>query len=269
MCRLTVFWGKDAKNFNYLLTEAENCLLKQSKRDISNRPNPDGWGVVYRNDQQIDAVKNIKPAYLDENFIPSTSNLKGDLMFAHVRRRSQGPVLMENTHPFVYEQWMFMHNGNIPNFEHCKKLLNRNLSSDEAIETEGTTDSEFLFKYFLQWFRKSKNCDEYCALNIIHHIISQIFKLIEPDNEKKLALNFMLTDGNYIIGFRKNRTLYYSLDDNSIVISSEPLDSKAEWNEIPEEHFILSTKPGEIKLAAFDITSNRKHIDFITSESTQ
>ncbi len=263
MCRFIVFWGEKPIKLSYWISEAENSLLKQSERDISQRPNPDGWGFAYQNNGKTQVIKNTDPAYLDSSFRPAADRLYGEMLFAHIRRRSQGPVLMENTHPFVHENWMFMHNGNIPNIEKYKNAMSTRLPSHEAIKTHGTTDSEFLFRYFLHWFRSSKRCDVYCVLNIVSNIIRQLVELTDPEDQKQLALNFMLTNGEFLLGFRRNRTLYYTQVDTGMVISSEPVDKTFHWNEIPENHFVISNAPGDIQLMAYEIEFSRREANLV------
>ncbi len=263
MCRFLVYWGEKPVQFSHWLVEAENSLVKQSECDVSNRPNPDGWGLVGRRDNKFTVVKNTEPAYQDQKFITEASKLHGDLLFAHIRRRSQGPVLMENTHPFVYKNWIFMHNGNIPDFEQCKLELNNHLPRNMNIKTEGSTDSEYLFKYFLHWFENSKKCDVYCILNIIYNIIHKIVKTTPAEKQELLALNFVFTDGKYLIGFRRNRSLFYTQPEDGLLISSEPVDKEYNWNEIPENHFILCHNPHEIKIAAYDIELSRREMGFV------
>lgn len=264
MCRLLVYKGHEPIKLSYWLIDAENSLLRQSEKDITNRPNPDGWGLVYRYKGKLGVVKNIKPAYLDKTFLPAAQTITGDTLFAHIRRRSHGPVLMENTHPFVHEnKWIFMHNGNIPNFERCRNALSKNLPSSAIIQTQGTTDSEFLFKYFLYHFERSQNCNVYCVLNIIYDIISQLVSVTRPEAQPELALNFMLTAGDFVIGFRRNRSLFYTQMENGLLIASEPIDENARWNEVPEDHFVICDRPGEIKLVSYHVELSRKALEMV------
>lgn len=260
MCRFVVFWGQKPVRLAHWLIEAENSLLSQSKSDCSNRPNPDGWGLAFRKGEKIVVEKNIVPAFEDNQFVEESRKLKTDLLFAHIRRRSQGPVLIENTHPFVHKNWMFMHNGNIPHLPRLKVQMSKSLPEKDAIQTHGTTDSEFLFRYFHYWFQRGNQCDVYCALNIINDIIRRIIEYTPPQDQKMLALNFMVTNGEYLLGFRRNRSLYYAHLENGVMVSSERLDQQCQWNEIPDNHYVVGAKPGQIKLVAYDIELKKPDI---------
>jgi len=194
----------------------------------------------------------------DADYADIAKAIQTDLLFAHVRRRSQGPISFENTHPFIFHDWIFMHNGNIPSFEHYKRDLGIKLPPDDAISTLGTTDSEFLFRYFIYWFEKTEQCDVYCVLNLISSIIFELIELIDRHTMDQMALNFLLSNGKFIIGFRKNRTLFYRQLENELIISSEKLDSESCWNEVPEEHFIIARSPGQVQLVAYDVELNKQ-----------
>jgi len=254
MCRFLVYWGKRPQNLSRWILDEENSLFKQSQNDCTNRPNPHGWGFAYQNGKEIKLIKNAKPAFEDQEYFPIAKEIHSNLLFAHVRRKSQGVVSYENTHPFVQDRWMFMHNGNVPDFNQSKTEILNNLPKDCKIQTLGSTDSEFLFNYFLCRMKRDQMSSLEDALNIIYTIICQLVEMTPMDEQNQLALNFMLTNGDFLIGFRRNRTLYYRITENDTIISSEKLDSMNHWNEVPENHFIIASKPGQVELASKDIS---------------
>ncbi len=263
MCRFFIYWGNKPVALSQWLITADNCLLEQSRNDMSARPNPDGWGFAYHQGDKIILAKNTEPAFKDSRFQMTSEKIISDLLFAHVRRRSQGTVSYENTHPFVYENWIFMHNGNIPNFEHYKQRLALKLPPNSFINTEGTTDSEFLFKYFIYWLGQMNNCDIYCMINLINSIIHELIELSDRATLNELALNFVLTNGHFVLGFRRNRTLYYSFTDDSLLIASEKINRQYDWNEVPENHFIVAPSPGEVQLAAYNIELKKQSLSLV------
>lgn len=261
MCRFLTYWGEKSKNIAEWIISDNNCLLNQSKSDNSKRPNPDGWGFAYRNGNELALIKDTNPAYEDSKYKKIAKNINSDLLFAHVRRRSQGDISLENTHPFIHHEWIFMHNGNIPNFNSYKDKLATMLPKTSFVKTHGSTDSEFLFKYFLFWYKKYTICNAVSALNLIYSIIHEVTSLTAPEEHNLLALNFMLTNGKFVLGFRRNRSLHYTILDNGILISSEKIDNQHQWNEVPENHFILVPNPKEVKIIAFDVQLKKQFFD--------
>jgi hypothetical protein len=131
--------------------------------------------------------------------------------------------------------------------------MEKRLPLHSKIITRGTTDSEFLFKYFLYWYQQLDSCDLFCILNLIYSIMNEVIELTEEEKPELLALNFVLTNGKFVLGFRRNRSLYYHVHKGELMVASEKIDSDMEWNEIPENHFFVASEPGQVKLAAFDI----------------
>ena len=265
MCRFMAYWGKHSNSLSHWLIASENSLLKQSNSDMTARPNPDGWGFAFRQRSQWELVKSPRPAFEDEQFIAQAKQIQTDFLFAHVRRKSQGKVSLENTHPFIYQNWVFMHNGNIPDFRRIRMELEKSLEQ-EAIQTSGGTDSEFLFYYFLSHFKKYRTCDSYCVLNIICELIQRVIHLTPRDEQSALALNFLLSNGEYIIGFRKNRSMFYARSEEGLLIASEPLDYQLNWVEIPEDTFLYCESPNKInfytsQLPAPDIKGRKNQLN--------
>jgi len=253
MCRFIVYWGNKTVSVGDWILETDNCLLHQSISDISNRPNADGWGFAYRVGHKFILEKSPQPAFQDTNYKNKAARITTDLLFAHVRRKSQGVISLQNTHPFIHNGWVFMHNGNIPNFEIYKEKLRIKFLQNTDFDTLGTTDSEFLFRYFIHWFEKSENCDACCVLNLISSIIQELIEITKNDMDEELALNFMLTNGQFMIGFRRNRTLYYSLLKEGVLISSEQIDKNLTWTEVPENNFIVASSPSNVQVYAYDL----------------
>ncbi len=56
------------------------------------------------------------------------------------------------------------------------------------------------------------------------------------------------------------RSLFYSRLDDALVIASEKINHRLEWNEVPENHFIVALQPADIRLAAYDIELKKQLI---------
>lgn len=150
-----------------LITKPEHSFVLQS-RDASFHPgcpdkrnirvNGDGFGVAWYQPNMIEdgscLVKFATPAWCSSNLLNIAKFIESGLVFAHVRAASDGTVLTgnvnhENTHPFKFKRYTFMHNGGIPGFPQMKRAL-LSLLGEEAYEAiEGTTDSEVCFAFFL------------------------------------------------------------------------------------------------------------------------
>ncbi|CAN0104281.1 unnamed protein product [Ectocarpus sp. 6 AP-2014] len=150
-----------------LVTKPEHSLVFQS-RDASFHPgcadkrnirvNGDGFGIAWYTPRRIEeggcVVKFPTPAWSNTNLLNIAKFVESGLVFAHVRAASDGAVLVgnvnhENTHPFKYKRYTFMHNGGIPGFARMKRQLLAQLGDEAYLAVEGSTDSELCFAFFL------------------------------------------------------------------------------------------------------------------------
>lgn len=105
----------------------------------------DGWGIAFF--EGVGCRMFLDPA-------PSAKSPVADLVrrypirstnvIAHIRKATQGGVVLENTHPFMRElwgrYWIFAHNGNLEDF--APELAG-------PFQPVGSTDSERAFCYLL------------------------------------------------------------------------------------------------------------------------
>lgn len=139
MCRLLCWATTSAKTLGDVLGEP-------GYREFTNlsRLHDDGWGFagVAQPGSTPLVERSTSPAFSDELLSEvATSAFCGCVV--HFRKASPGlPVEMRNTHPFVYGDVTFAHNGSILPQERLDDLL----MPEWRHRTTGTTDSE---RYFL------------------------------------------------------------------------------------------------------------------------
>lgn len=112
-------------------------------------PHRDGWGIAFS--QQGDALILREPDAASESpWIQYLQHhdVRSPLVFAHIRRATQGPKLLRNTQPFSRELGgrlhLFAHNGMLPAIERDPRFSTRQFS------TIGDTDSEHAFVALLE-----------------------------------------------------------------------------------------------------------------------
>lgn len=112
-------------------------------------PHRDGWGIAFF--QEGDALILREPDAASESpWIPylQSHDIRSPLVFAHIRRATQGPRLLRNTQPFSRELGgrlhLFAHNGMVPGIELDERF------SIRQFRTIGDTDSEYAFLALLE-----------------------------------------------------------------------------------------------------------------------
>ncbi len=271
MCRLTAYLGKEILLSN-VVVDTDNSIIKQSAHALESKImiNGDGFGIGWYTPEispEPALFTSILPAWSDQNLLYITAKIKSPAFFAHVRSASLGSVSQSNCHPFLYEKWMFMHNGGIGDFLAVKRHLRHLLDDDIYHWIKGETDSEHIFALFLQRAKGRDLSQLSVVADVLQETFFTILDLVKMFGKKQSSLskfNICLTDGQRLIAARysnsiktKPQTLYYSLGGHflmknqhfhmvqtghphCILVASEKLTTgNDEWNIIPANHFLL------------------------------
>src|SRR6266542_3358265 len=147
MCRLLGAVASEEAQFRLTLREAPRSLA------ILSREHRDGWGIAVHNQPSGWSLqRGMLCAHEDEEFHEVAAGSRGELLVAHVRKRTVGSVSLENTHPFQRGGWVFAHNGTIEDIE----WLRAHTSPEQLAASRGETDSELLFSFLLSRFDEAK-----------------------------------------------------------------------------------------------------------------
>lgn len=201
-------------------------------RDLAKKGHKDGWGIAGFNGSKPEYYGRSSRNILKDSkkFKSALSKLRNSAVtIFHIREasRGMGKNNVRNNHPFIYNKWVFCHNGTIYD---CNKIKIRK-------KLEGTTDSEIFFKYILENAEKSGS------------IIKGIKKSVEfIHNELKYtAMSFLLTNGKILFGFKGYKkaadsyNLYYSSRPDAFVICSEPLKIRGlKWIPLKNRELLIS-----------------------------
>lgn len=110
----------------------------------------DGWGIAFFEGSGVRHFVDHQAA-IDSPLADLLKHypIKSKNVIAHIRKATQGPVTLENCHPFVREcwgrYWVCAHNGDLQAFA---PVL------DGAFHPVGNTDSERAFCYLMQRIRR-------------------------------------------------------------------------------------------------------------------
>lgn len=273
MCRFIAYLGTPII-IDALLFQPKNSLVHQSFhaqeiREPLESFNGDGFGMGWYIPviSEMPAVyTSPMPAWSDRNLRHLAPKVSSPCVFSHVRASSMGSVSQLNCQPFQYENYLFMHNGEIRGFPQIKRNLRRNLSDETYEWIEGETDSEHFFALFLnRLLKKNPVSDVRCLSETLIETIDELEELkIKHGVQQASSLNIVITNGNCLTGVRYISkgcerippTLYYSSGklctcdngishmetsscDKAVLIVSEKLtDYQDEWIEVPPNHLI-------------------------------
>jgi predicted glutamine amidotransferase len=150
MCRLFGLLGSRVTLAAPWLVESERSLLAQSHVDEETAQR-DGWGIAWYERSRVPRIeKGAKGAFEPEErvrFEAAARAARGPVVLGHLRHASNPMglpytrlIAMENSQPFGYGGYMFIHNGAISLPRETRPLLGK-----FERELRGVNDSEVLF----------------------------------------------------------------------------------------------------------------------------
>jgi glutamine amidotransferase len=131
-----------------LLFKPTHSLIDQSmsSRSAETPTNGDGFGVGwYGRHGRPGLYRSIRPAWNDFNLRDLAEQIESSLFLTHVRATSQATVQETNCHPFRYNNWLFVHNGEILEIEKVRRDLLFAVAPHLFPFILGSTDSEIMF----------------------------------------------------------------------------------------------------------------------------
>ncbi len=252
MCRLYALHANEPTRVECGLVKAQNALMAQSRKDTQGFAHAHGWGVADYADGPPMIEKQLWAAFHGEHFAKKAARIYARTVVAHVRRATVGEISIENTHPFHHGNWIFAHNGTIPNFDQLRFKMLDHMDPLHRSEIKGSTDSEHIFRYLLSLQLQQP---ERGLMGNLHDAVRHVLSWsAEIDPKAKVGLNIVLTDGEHLVGARMNRSLFYLQRDyvfacpicgkshvhhkpkaeyRSIEIASEPVTHGEYWYEVP------------------------------------
>ena len=208
----------------------------------------DGWGIAFFEDKGVRVFLDPQPscespvAELVRHYPIRSRNV-----IAHIRKATQGPVGLENTHPFMRElwgrYWIFAHNGN---------LLDYAPALDGSFLPVGLTDSERAFCHLLQTLRQRfpGGAPDPCALQeVLGDFAARVrqhgpfnFLLSNGDGlfvHRSTDLYFIIRQAPFAVAHLKDQdvTIDFSEvttpEDRVAMIATLPLTDNETWTPLP------------------------------------
>ncbi|MFK7854619.1 MAG: class II glutamine amidotransferase [Granulosicoccus sp.] len=221
-----------------VIVKPVNSLIDQSHHasEAKLAVNGDGFGFAWYSDtRQLGLYKDVLPAWADGNLLSLASMIKSELFIAHVRASTFGQVSRSNCHPFTSGSWSFAHNGQIADFENCRRQLEIKLTDHRYVQRVGNTDSELMFLLLLD-HGLDENVQSACKS------VLQLVKHTSAGSKKATRVAAVFSNGDTLYALRystdsKSPSLYYcESENNGTMIASEPLDGDSDkWRTIPEQ----------------------------------
>lgn len=249
MCRWAAYRG-DPLYLEELVSSPAHSLIEQSHcaTRAKTATNGDGFGIAWYGDhREPGRYRDVLPAWSDCNLRSLARQIRSPLFLAHVRAATNGGTRRDNCHPFVHDNWAFMHNGQISHFERLRRAMETMLDDDLFNARHGTTDSEMLFLLAIQLGLKS---DPLGAMSRALAFVEDLS--MKLTGEARISFTAAFSDGHELYAVRyategRPPTLYAAPMglNGGYCLVSEPLDDETEtWVEIPAGSAVTLSKNG-------------------------
>ncbi|WJF89848.1 class II glutamine amidotransferase [Paraburkholderia bonniea] len=221
----------------------------------------DGWGIAFFEDKACRLFIDHQPSATSPIAeMVKRYPIKSKNTIAHIRKATQGHILLENSHPFMRElwgrHWIFAHNGDLQNYQ---PVLNG------VYQPVGNTDSERAFCAVLQGLREAFPGTQqpplealFATLERLTRDITQygVFNFLLSNGQALFAhcsthLHYLvrrwpfstahLVDADVSIDFAK----YTTPEDRVAVIATQPLTDDEVWSAF-EPGDLLMFQHGEV-----------------------
>lgn len=242
MCRWAAYWG-EAIFLEDIISRPGHSLIHQSHcaTKCHTAINADGFGVAWYGDRPEPGLyRDVMPAWSDPNLRSLTAQVKSRLFLAHVRASTGTATSRNNCHPFTWENWSFMHNGQIGGYEAYRRDADMMIPDHLYPHRKGATDSEALF---LAAVAEDLNADPAGAME---RAAARMIRLArEKGCAPHLRMTAALSDGQRLYAMRYATddaapTLFYRWSETrgGWAVVSEPLESgEGGWIEVPPYSF--------------------------------
>lgn len=242
MCRLFVQHASLDHDLGEPLCTAHNALRTQSHK------HPHGWGIGWYEAGGLPRIRRgIVPAHSDDAFATAARDARSEIVVAHVRDASVGPVREANTHPFLHGRWLFAHNGTVARFRRVaavRRALEAHI--DPALRTAitGDTDSERCFYLFLSFLRAQRAPGASPSLEQVRaamaETVATVCRIADRPSDRPSSLNLAVTDGELLAVCRHGRALHVAPNiatSGVFAVASEPI-GVGPWRVVPEDGFV-------------------------------
>lgn len=253
MCRWAA-WSGAPKYLEEVICDPQHSLIDQSRNALSCKTavNADGFGVAWYGDRETPCLyKDVRPAWSDPNLLQIARHVRSGHFLAHVRASTGTATTRDNCHPYTFEHWTFMHNGQVGGYDTVRRRLDNMIPDDLYRHRAGGTDSESLFLIALAYGLK------------LHPRAAMARTVSEAEAVSKYAgtaphMRFASAWSNgetlYAARYASDRfapTLYYRKFSDGVMVVSEPLDEAPNcWVEVQQGHMI-EVKNGAVTEMAF------------------
>lgn len=250
MCRHLAYLGPP-RDLATLLLDPPHSLLRQSYAPSDMRcdavVNVDGFGAGWYPDGATTPIRYRRaiPIWADPSFAALAGAVRSGAVLGAVRSATAGMAVTDIAcAPFSTDRWLFSHNGMVAGWPDSVAKLASRLSVRDLLTLEAPTDSALL------WALVRHRLVGGASLGSALAAVTTQVLAAAPGSR----LNLLVTDGTAVAATAVHHALAVRIADGGVLVSSEPTDSSAGWEIVPEGHLLTAT-PSTVDVAQIPATT--------------
>ena len=245
MCRFLAYAGVPTF-LDRLLVAPKASLIAQSlaAREAKTIVNADGCGIGWYGERaEPGTYHGVLPAWSDPNLISLCRQLKSRMFAAHIRSATSGDVTAANCHPFAHGPHLFLHNGQIGEYERIRRRVDALIPDALYARRRGNGDSEAIFLAAL-----GRGLAE-DPIGAVAATLDETLGIMRAAGvAKPLRFAAVHADGERLRCFRwasdgRAPSLYWRREAAGRIVASEPFDEDPAWISVPAGK-VLTLEPG-------------------------
>jgi glutamine amidotransferase len=234
MCRHLAYLGPPIP-LGRLLFEPAHSLCHQSwaPRDMrgGGTINADGFGAGWYTSAGPVRYRRHTPMWSDTTLPKLGVSITAGAVLAAVRSATAGmPVMETAAAPFAAGPWLFSLNGRVAGWPHSVAKLAAALPVEDLLTVEAPTDAALLWALVHDRLRAGV-----AAAEAVTGTLAEVERAAPGSR-----LNMLLTDGSTVVATTAGHALSVLRSDDSVLVSSEPLDDDPAWRPVPGRTLLVA-----------------------------
>jgi glutamine amidotransferase len=241
-----------------------------------------GWGVGFFQSGEILLKRRPIDDRRQLTVADMISDVRSDVLVAHIRHATVGSLRTDNTHPFRYRQWMFADTGTVDGFGVVRTRLFDTLPRFLRRSLRGDTDSELLFHLYLSFLHDAGKLDHpvVAPQDVLPALKSSLALLDRIGREAGMnasRLNILVATPDYLVAVHRGARMGYrvlkgredfeplfgeegpsklrmpDLEPCRLAVVASDFDDDAlpaDWREVPDKAMIAFTRTDEPTIVA-------------------
>ena len=257
MCRFLAYLGPPVFLESLLVAPPASLIAQSlSAREAKTIVNADGCGIGWYGElDEPGAYHGLLPAWSDHNLASLCRQLRCRMFAAHVRSATSGEVAAANCHPFVHGNQLFMHNGQIGDYERIRRRVDSMIPDQLYPSRRGSSDSEVIFLAAIGRAVAGGIVD---AMRETLGVVLGTMR--DAGITKPLRFAAVHADGRQLRCFRwssdeRAPTLYWTRQGSGFVAASEPFDANPGWHAVDPDTVVTFSPGAEPYAEPFEVSA--------------